>query len=125
MGFAIDRGRSVQIAGKPLIIKPYGPLFPGAGLVVSRRSQLELRWTYRAARKSRLFNVQVFDASGKKIYSAFPRQTRFVLPTGLAKRGRRLYWQVWPYWESGGYARKPLGVSYLDISRTIAQLEND
>ena len=125
VNFAIDRGRSVQIAGKALIIKPYGPLMPGAGLVVSRRSQLALRWTYHAARKSRLFNVQVFDATGKKIYSAFPRGTSLVLPPGLAKRGRRLYWQVWPYWESGGYARKPLGVSYIDISKTITRLRTD
>jgi large repetitive protein len=121
--YAFSIKRKIKAVGRPVIAKLYGPLFPRPGLVVTQRSQLELRWVYRAGRKSRFFNVQVFDASGKKILSAFPTKTRYTLPVGLAKRGRRLYWQVWPYWEKGGYARKPLGVSFFDISRTVSKLE--
>ena len=121
--YAFSIKRKVKAVGRPVIAKLYGPLFPRPGLVVTQRSQLELRWVYRAGRKSRFFNVQVFDASGKKILSAFPTKTRYTLPVGLAKRGRRLYWQVWPFWEKGGYARKPLGVSFFDISRTVSKLE--
>ena len=121
--FAFTIKRRVKVVGRPVIAKLYGPLSPRPGLVVTQRSQLQLRWAYKAGRKTRFFNVQVFDANGKKILSAFPTATRYTLPAGLAKRGRRLYWQVWPFWEKGGYARKPLGVSFFDISRTVAKLE--
>ena len=121
--FAI-RNRSVagKVAGRPLLAAPYGQLFPKAGHTITGRSQLVLSWAYPPGKKSRLFNVQVFDENGKKIHSAFPRKNRFRIPAALAKPGRRLYWQVWPYWGTRGYARKPLGVSYVNISRKLTKL---
>ncbi len=120
--FEIKNRKVGNVAGKPLLATPYGQLFPNAGKTITGRSQLILSWSYPPGKKSRLFNVQLFDENGKKIHSAFPRKNRFRIPAALAKPGRRLYWQVWPYWGTRGYARKPLGVSYINISRKLSKL---
>lgn len=120
--FAIRGTVRARIAGsattKPLLVRPYGPLFPKSGRLVTGRSQLTLHWVFRSGRKSLLYNVQLFDEKGHKILSAFPKKARFTVPVKYAKPGVRLYWQVWPFFgATGRYARKPLGVSYFDVAK--------
>ena len=72
-----------------------------------------LRWT-AGPRGTSLYNVQVFEVAGtrlKKVRSAYPAGTRFVLPQRQALRAGRCYvWRVWPY-RGRGYTAAPLAVS--------------
>ncbi|WP_217921861.1 hypothetical protein [Miltoncostaea oceani] len=75
-----------------------------------------LRWT-RGPRSTRLYNVQIFEIRGRKVrkvLTAFPRTTRYRVPSGKLRRDRRYVWRVWPY-AAGRYTARPKGVSYFDI----------
>lgn len=103
--------------GPARLAKPFGPLFPKPGRDVRKRARLVLHWVYLSGRPSRLFNVQFFNESGRKVYSGFSKRNQLKVPARLLVPGRRLYWQVWPFWGDGrGYARRPLGVSYFQVS---------
>ena len=117
----------VVIAGilttKRVLVKPVGPLRPKAGRVVGFGTDAKIAWVYRAGRPAQAFNVQVFDEGGKKVLSQFPTKSTFMIPKRLLRPGRRVYWQIWPYWGPGlGYPKKPLGVSYLDVRPSAAQI---
>ena len=71
-----------------------GRLRPAAGAVVTTRRPV-MRWT-AGPRGTSLYNVQVFEVAGtrlKKVRSAYPEGTRFVLPQRQALRAGRCY--VW------------------------------
>ena len=72
-----------------------------------------MRWT-GGPRGASLYNVQVFEVAGtrlRKVRSAYPTGTRFVLPRRQALRAGRCYvWRVWPY-RGRGYTAAPLAVS--------------
>ncbi len=89
-----------------------GLLRPAAGAVARPRRPV-LRWT-GGPRGASLYNLQVFEVVGtrlRKVRSAYPTGTRFVLPPRQALRTGRCYvWRVWPY-RGHGYTAAPLAVS--------------
>ena len=89
-----------------------GRLRPAAGVVVATGRPV-MRWT-GGPRGASLYNVQVFEVAGtrlRKVRSAYPTGTRFVLPRREALRAGRCYvWRVWPY-RGRGYTAAPLAVS--------------
>jgi hypothetical protein len=85
---------------------------PRAGATLRVR-RLLLRWTGRPG-GTVLFNLQIFDARGKKVHKAFPRTNRYLVPAGVLKSGRRYFWRVWPWFGPvRKFAARPLGVSFF------------
>lgn len=75
-----------------------------------------LRW--KRHRGAVLYNVQIFRVDRRgvtKVVSAFPRATRYRVPAGRLKAGRRYVWRVWPYMSRSRSTRAPLGVSFFDV----------
>lgn len=80
-----------------------------------------LQWR-RGPRFTTLYNVQVFEIRGRrvvKVKSAFSRNTQWRVPPRTLKKGRRYAWRVWPYRGLRGYTKKPLGISYFDVSKKL------
>lgn len=82
-----------------------------------------LQWQ-RGPRFTTLYNVQVFEIRGRrvvKVRSAFSRNTQWRVPPRTLKKGTRYAWRVWPYRGLRGYTKKPLGISYFDVSTKLKQ----
>jgi hypothetical protein len=82
-----------------------------------------LQWR-RGPRFTTLYNVQVFEIRGRrvvKVRSAFTRNTQWRVPPRTLKKGTRYAWRVWPYRGLRGYTKKPLGISYFDVSSKLKQ----
>lgn len=124
--FSLRDRITAGVTGTPgvqaLLSRGYGPVYPRAGRNFLRRSGISLHWVYNAGRPARIFNVQVFNERGKKIFSAFPKKSHIVLPARVTQPGHRYYWQVWPYWGKrlGGYSREPLGISFFTVNPAAA-----
>jgi hypothetical protein len=85
----------------------------GATLTVGRPM---LRWKGRPGGVV-LYNLQIFDAKGRKLLKAFPRGERFHVPTGVLKPGKRYFWRVWPWFGPiKKFSSKPLGISYFQVA---------
>jgi hypothetical protein len=93
-------------------------LRPGVGVSV-RFLQPQLRWNDRSG-GAQLYNLQIFDAKGRKIHKAFPRGRKYIVPPNILRAGQRYYWRVWPWY---GPVRKfspaPLGISYFQVKGPI------
>lgn len=110
---ALARSRLVQTVNARM-------LRPRAGVVVTSRRPV-LRWRGRAG--ARLYNVQLFRLRGDtavKVLSAFPRRSRLRVPPKKIVFGARYLWRVWPYL-SGGYPKRPLGLSYFEVREPRAK----
>lgn len=96
-----------------------GALRPAAGARL-RSLRPTLRW--RARRGAVLYNVQIFRLDGlspRKVFSAFPRRARLVVPAGRLRPGVRHVWRVWPFMgRRRGFTPRPLGISYFDVRST-------
>ncbi len=67
--------------------------------------------------RARFYNLQVFRLKGSKavkVFSVFPRGTSYRVPPRRLGHGARYVWRLWPY-VSGGYTRRPLGLSFFDV----------
>jgi hypothetical protein len=90
-------------------------LRPAAGSKLHGRSVV-LHWR-RGGAGVRLYNLQVF-VGRTKVLSRFPKGTSLRLPRTILRAGNRYQWRVWPYYgPTRGYARRPLGMSYFDLTR--------
>ena len=111
---------ATKVTAKKPKIPTFGPLYPKAGRPV-RLGTGTLQWRYRSGRLAELFNVQIFDEGGAKVYSVFPTGQSIKVPRSVLKVDQKYYWQVWPYWgKARGYAPKPLGVSSFNVARPTA-----
>ena len=111
---------ATKVTAKKPKIPTFGPLYPKAGKPV-RLGTGTLQWRYRSGRLAELFNVQIFDEGGAKVYSVFPTGQSIKVPRSVLKVDKKYYWQVWPYWgKARGYAPKPLGVSSFNVARPAA-----
>src|SRR5437899_79574 len=89
-------------------------LRPSAGAALRVRTPL-LRWRGRPG-GTVLFNLQIFDAKGKKVFKAFPRGQSFRVPAGVLKPGKRYFWRVWAWFGPvRKFSPRPLGVSYFEF----------
>ena len=87
---------------------------PAAGTALRVRRPT-LRWHGRPG-GTLLFNLQIFDARGRKVFKAFPRGQSFRVPAGVLKPGKRYFWRVWPWFGPvKKYSKRPLGVSYFEF----------
>lgn len=98
-------------------------LSPKAGAVVRTRRPV-LRWA-RGPAGTRLYNVQLFKAARRakgrvvavrKVASVFPRTRLYRVRATLLAPGQCYVWRVWPYRSSGGFTKKPLGVSNFCVA---------
>jgi large repetitive protein len=98
---------------RPLTVNPR-LLRPSAGAALRVRTPL-LRWRGRPG-GTVLFNLQIFDAKGKKVFKAFPRGQSFRVPAGVLKPGKRYFWRVWAWFGPvRKFSPRPLGVSYFEF----------
>jgi hypothetical protein len=89
-------------------------LRPSAGTALRVRRPL-LRWRGRPG-GTVLFNLQIFDAKGRKVFKAFPRGQSFRVPAGVLKPGKRYFWRVWAWFGPvRKFSPRPLGISYFEF----------
>ncbi len=77
-------------------------LLPSKGARLGRRAESAPLLVWKAVRRARYYNVQIFRG-GKKILSAWPKQPRLQLKREWRYRGKRYHllparycWRVWP-----------------------------
>jgi hypothetical protein len=100
---------------RPATLNPRRML-PTAGATLRVMRPL-LRWRGRPGGVV-LYNLQIFDAQGRKLLKAFPRTERYQVPRGVLKPGKRYFWRVWPWFgPARKFSRQPLGISYFQVSR--------
>jgi hypothetical protein len=93
-------------------------LRPGPGVSV-RFLQPQLRWNDRS-RGVMLYNLQIFDAKGRKLHKAFPLGRRYIVPPNILHPGHRYFWRVWPwYGPVKKFSPAPLGVSFFQVKGPI------
>ncbi len=106
---------------RPVVLHPRR-LKPRVGVRIPTLRPV-LQWQ-RGPRFTMLYNVQIFEIRGRrvvKVKSAFSRNTQWRIPPRTLKKGRRYAWRVWPYRGLRGYTKKPLGISYFDVSTRLKQ----
>jgi len=105
---------------KPVTLNPKR-LLPRAGATLTVQRPM-LRWTGRPGGVV-LYNLQIFDAKGRKLLKAFPSGERFHVPKNVLKPGKRYFWRIWPWFGPiKKFSAKPLGISYFQVAgaKTIA-----
>lgn len=95
------------------LIRP-GLLNPSQGRRLTTRRPV-LRWRDRGEAVL-VYNLQIFNR-GKKVLSVFPRGGTYRVPAGRLAFDRRYVWRVWPYMKKGGYAARPLAMSWFVTPR--------
>ena len=118
--FRSGRAAAAASAGGPAEWRRHADrMRPRAGAVVGT-GRPAMRWT-AGPRGTTAYNLQVFEVSGsrlRKVRSAYPSGTRFVLPRRSALRPGRCYvWRVWPY-RGRAYTAAPLAVSDFCVRGT-------
>jgi predicted phage tail protein len=99
---------------RPVTLNPKR-LHPLAGATLSVERPM-LRWKGRPGGVV-LYNLQIFDAKGRKLLKAFPRRERYQVPTGVLQPGKRYFWRVWPWFGPvKKFSSKPLGISYFQVA---------
>jgi hypothetical protein len=100
-------------------------LLPSEGARLGRRAEFPPLLVWKAVRKARYYNVQLFRR-GKKILSAWPKEPRLQLERKWKYRGRqyrlrpaRYCWRVWPGFGKRSAHRygKQLGSNCFRITR--------
>jgi len=81
--------------------------------------QPRLRWNDRS-KGVVLYNLQIFDAKGRKVHKAFPTGHSYIVPPNVLKPGRRYFWRVWPWFGPvRKFSAQPLGISYFQVKGPI------
>jgi hypothetical protein len=93
-------------------------LRPGVGVSV-HFLQPKLRWNDRS-KGVVLYNLQIFDAKGRKVHKAFPTGHSYIVPPNVLKAGHRYFWRVWPWFGPvRKFSPKPLAISFFQVRGPI------
>lgn len=108
---------------KSLVIRTrnVGKLGPKVGRTLTTRNPT-LTWK-KTTKDTVLYNLQVFAVKGNKlvkVYSTFPKGTRFRVPNRRLGFGQTYVWQVFAYrGPAKGYLAKPIGISWFKTKKKV------